>query len=42
MHASQEAVDAYERSWGPLTVNHVNANNWNWLEGPWPWEGGMD
>ena len=38
--AHQQAVQAYERSFGPLTnTGSGNASNWNWVNGPWPWEG---
>ena len=37
--ANQEAVRAYEQSFGPLTSNQVNGNTWSWANNPWPWEG---
>lgn len=31
----------YEMKYGPLTAcNGVTATSWEWIEGPWPWEGG--
>ncbi|NBH73038.1 spore coat protein CotJB [Clostridiaceae bacterium] len=39
--ANQDAVAAYEQSYGPLMANQVDANTWNWINSPWPWEGGM-
>lgn len=39
--ANKEAVDAYERAYGPLMVTQVNDDNWNWVNNPWPWEGEM-
>ncbi len=39
--ANKEAVEAYERTYGPLMANQVDAVTWNWIDGPWPWEGGM-
>lgn len=35
-----EAVAEYEKCYGPLTYNGVNAKNdgWSWVRGPWPWE----
>ena len=38
---NQDAVRAYEEVHGPLMFDRVNSNNWSWIEGPWPWEGGM-
>ena len=29
----------YERAFGPLTNTGAEcANEWNWVNGPWPWE----
>ncbi len=30
----------FENLYYPLTVNYNQnkANNWQWIEGPWPWE----
>ncbi|MCI9163747.1 MAG: spore coat protein CotJB [Lachnospiraceae bacterium] len=39
--ANQDAVAAYEQSYGPLTIGQVNASTWIWANNPWPWEGGM-
>ena len=39
--ANQEAVAAYEQSYGPLMSSQVNAGSWSWANNPWPWEGGM-
>lgn len=39
--ANQDAVSAYEQSYGPLMINQVNSNTWIWTNSPWPWEGGM-
>lgn len=39
--ANQRAVAQYEQAYGPLMVGRVNAQNWNWIRDPWPWEGGM-
>ena len=37
----REAKEAYEASYGPLTVDHVHSNQyWTWVQGKWPWEGG--
>ena len=39
--ANRQAVARYEQAYGPLMVTQVNAQNWNWIRDPWPWEGGM-
>ena len=39
--ANQDAVSAYEQSYGPLMINQVNSNAWTWTNNLWPWEGGM-
>lgn len=37
------AVAAYEAQCGPLTINRERDRNyWNWLDNPWPWEGGCE
>ncbi|MBQ8356227.1 MAG: spore coat protein CotJB [Clostridia bacterium] len=29
----------FEEKFGPLTLyNNQSENNWEWVEGPWPWE----
>ena len=33
--------DKYQKVYGPLTIEYP-CNKWRWLEGPWPWEGGMN
>ncbi len=38
---NQEAMAAYEKVYGPLMINQVIGNGWNWVNNPWPWEGGM-
>lgn len=40
--ANREAVEAYEKACGPLMVTQVDSATWNWIDAPWPWEGGMD
>lgn len=40
--ANREAVRAYEAVYGPLTNNMVTSDQWNWVNGPWPWEGGVN
>lgn len=39
--ANRQAVAAYEKAYGPLMVTQVEGNVWNWIDSPWPWEGGM-
>ena len=35
------ALKAYEKMYGPLTIDTANpTNSWEWVETPWPWEGG--
>ena len=36
----QSALNAYERQYGPLFIDHVTGNTWSWLTEKWPWEGG--
>lgn len=34
-----EAVEAYERKCGPLTMYGANIEDgWKWVSEPWPWE----
>ncbi len=38
-----EALDEYTKIYGPLLVDDVSmteADYWNWIEQPWPWEEG--
>ncbi len=38
-----EAVAEYAKRFGPLTLDLVNMSDedyWNWIDQPWPWEGG--
>ena len=30
----------YEAMYGPLTQAAVTGSDWNWINSPWPWEGG--
>ncbi len=35
-----EAVAAYEAKFGPLSsLEAQEANEWQWISDPWPWEG---
>ncbi len=36
----KNALDAYQQQYGPLLVDCVTANKWNWVTQTWPWEGG--
>lgn len=36
----KNAMDAYERQFGPLMIDSVNGNCWDWVTETWPWEGG--
>ena len=34
-----EAIYAYETTWGPLTANGAAGDgSWSWIKGPWPWK----
>ncbi len=36
----KEAVDEYTRLYGPIQFYDVtDTNKWQWVCGPWPWEG---
>lgn len=35
----KEAVEEYERSYGPLTSRSNLDREWKYVYGPWPWEG---
>lgn len=35
----KEAVEQYEKQFGPLTTDSVrNTTDWEWAKTPWPWE----
>ena len=36
----KELKEKYQKIYGPLTI-YYPSNKWRWIEGPWPWEGGM-
>ena len=36
----KNAMDAYERQFGPLMIDEVSGNCWDWVTEKWPWEGG--
>ncbi len=37
--AYKDAVKEYESMFGPLTYDQESEDVWNWISGPWPWEG---
>lgn len=41
LRSEREALVAeYEKNVGPLTMyGNMNGNKWDWVSGPWPWEG---
>lgn len=40
---NEEAVRAYEQTYGPLMFTQVDCKNeWSWMKNPWPWEGGAN
>lgn len=39
----EHALKEYARLYGPLTISTANdreSQNWEWMNQPWPWEGG--
>lgn len=32
---NEDAVKAYEEVYGPLMINRVTADSWDWVENPW-------
>ena len=38
--ARKNAMDAYQKEFGPLIVDSVCGNSWDWVTEKWPWEGG--
>ena len=41
LNDKKNLCDMYEQKFGPLTLEGLNIgnNDWNWVKGPWPWEG---
>lgn len=37
----KQLCNEFEKNYGPLTLDseYLGNNNWNWINGPWPWEG---
>ena len=41
MELRKSALEAYAKMYGPLTIDTANpSGSWEWVETPWPWEGG--
>lgn len=38
----REAVSQYEGLYGPLTKESAGGNDWNWINGAWPWQNKED
>ena len=36
----KEAKHEYDKDFGPLTSRSNHADQWKYVYGPWPWEGG--
>lgn len=36
----KNAMDAYQSQFGPLMIDSVMGNRWDWVTEKWPWEGG--
>lgn len=36
----KQSAEEYERCYTPLTNRSDVADNWQYIEGPWPWESG--
>ncbi len=36
--AHMRYLKEYEEAYGPLTMKNHTGCNWNWIQGPWPWE----
>ena len=42
MQMRKEAMEAYQSQCGPLMADQTRSDSrFLWVEGPWPWEGGM-
>ena len=35
----QKAAASYEQHFGPLSLMSAGGSSWDWVCGPWPWEG---
>ncbi|WP_416327702.1 spore coat protein CotJB [[Eubacterium] hominis] len=40
-HLYQQAVEEYERCFTPLTNRTNDSDDWQYINGPWPWESGV-
>ncbi len=38
----QNAIQMYEQAYGPLSITQITGDIWNWIQNPWPWEGGAN
>lgn len=36
---AEKAEKMYEEHFGPLRNTSAGGSDWNWITGPWPWEG---
>ena len=36
------AIHMYVQAYGPLSITQVTGDIWNWIQNPWPWEGGAN
>lgn len=36
--AYEEALDTYQTEYGPLSIGGNMGKEWQWIDGPWPWE----
>ena len=37
---AEKLLAEYEASFGPITMyGNMSENDWDWVKGPWPWEG---
>lgn len=34
----QELVNTYQKEYGPLSIGGNASAEWQWTDGPWPWE----
>lgn len=41
LEEEKRLCDEFEKNYNPLTIDskYVGANNWKWINSPWPWEG---
>lgn len=34
-----QAVELYQKNFGPLHMSDAAGKRWTWIDDPWPWEG---